>query len=241
MRALVLVAMALPLIACSAVSAESGETVEARGTGPSRDFAVSGFSSVELRGSDDIEVRVGSGFSVRAQGPSAELDKLEILRDGDALVVRRKRSNSWGWSKSEGVKVFVTMPRIAGASVAGSGNMAVDRVEGDRFAGSIAGSGNLSVSAMRVDEADLSIAGSGDLVGAGSARRLEMSIAGSGDIDARQLTASEAEISIAGSGNARAVVNGPAKVSTVGSGDVELGGNPRCTTSVRGSGEVRCV
>lgn len=232
--------MMLPLVACSA-NAETGEAAEARGTGPSRDYDVAGFTAVTLRGSDDVDVRVGPNFSVRAQGPTDELDKLEIVRDGDTLKVGRKRSSGWGWSKSKSpVKVFVTLPRLAGASVAGSGNLSVDRIEGERFRGSVAGSGNLALGTIRVDEASLSVAGSGDLTGAGQTQRLRLEIAGSGDIDARQLTAAEANISIAGSGNARTIVNGPARVSIAGSGDVELGGRPQCTTSKVGSGEVRC-
>lgn len=239
MRALGMMLM-LPLVACSIGDAEAGETVEARGTGPSRDYNVAGFTAVSLRGADDADVRVGPAFSVRAQGPAKELDKLEIARDGDTLVIRRKRESGLGWGSSEGVKVFVTMPRLATASVSGSGDMAVDRVEGGRFKGAVAGSGNLSLGSLRVDEAALSVAGSGDLTGAGVARRLSMDIAGAGDIDARQVTAAEAAISIAGSGNARAIVNGPAKINIAGSGDVELGGQPRCSTSKVGSGEVRC-
>lgn len=230
-------AMILPLIACSPGNAESGDAVEARGSGPSRTFDVADFTGVELRGADDVDVRVGPAFSVRAQGPSDELDKLDIRRDGETLKVGRKRSS---WGRSEGVKVFVTMPRIASAAVAGSGDMAVDRIEGRRFNGAVAGSGNLSLGTVGVDEAELSIAGSGDLTGAGRARRLEMNIAGSGDIDARGLTAAEAAVSIAGSGNARARVNGPAQVNIVGSGDAELGPGARCTTSKMGSGEARC-
>ena len=239
MRALGLL-FTLPLIACSANAAGTDETAEARGTGPSRDYAMSGFSAVELHGSDDVEVRVGPAFSVRAQGPAEELDRLQITRSGDSLRIGRKRTTGMNWSGGEGVKVFVTMPSLAGASVSGSGDMTVDRVEGDRFSGTVAGSGSLAVGAMRADDVSLSIAGSGDLIGAGTARTLKMEIAGSGDIDARQLTASEARVSIAGSGNARAAVNGPARISIAGSGDVELGGSPRCTTSKVGSGEVRC-
>lgn len=232
--------LALPLAACSAGDAQAGETVEARGRGPSRSYDAAGFTAVSLRGADDVDVRVGPGFSVRAQGPEDELDRLEIAREGDALVVRRKPGGGWSWGKSEGVKVFVTMPGIAAATVAGSGDMAVDRVGGPRFKASVAGSGNLSLGDMRVEEAELSVAGSGDLTGAGRARRLRVNLAGSGDVDARQLAASEAAVSLAGSGDVRATVNGPANVSLVGSGDMELGGNPRCTTSKRGSGDVRC-
>ncbi|HEX8383518.1 MAG TPA: head GIN domain-containing protein [Sphingomonas sp.] len=230
----------LPLLACSANAAETDETAEARGSGPSRDYAMTGFSEVDLRGSDDVDVRVGPAFSVRAQGPAAELDKLEITRSGDTLRIGRKKTVGMNWSDGEGVKVFVTLPRLTGAAVSGSGDLTVDRVEGERFAGGVAGSGSLAVGAMRAGEVTLSVAGSGDVVGAGMARVLRMDIAGSGDIDARQVTASEARISIAGSGNARATVNGPARIDLAGSGDVDLGGSPRCTTSKVGSGEVRC-
>ncbi|PAX07903.1 head GIN domain-containing protein [Sphingomonas lenta] len=239
MRILGLLVM-LPLIACSAGKAESGEAAEARGRGPTRDYDVSGFTAVNLRGADDVEVRVGPGFSVRAQGPEEELDRLEIVRDGDTLQVGRKRGSGWNWGKSEGVTVFVTMPSIAAVGLAGSGDLAVDRVDGERFKASLAGSGNLSLGALRVEDAELSLAGSGDLTGAGVARRLAVKLAGSGDVDARQLTASEAVVSLAGSGDVRATVNGPVNVNLVGSGDVELGGDARCTISKRGSGEVRC-
>jgi hypothetical protein len=232
--------LALPIMACSAGNAASGETVEARGTGPSRDYDVAGFTQVDLRGSDDVDVRVGPAFSVRAQGPGDELDKLQIDRSGDTLRIGRKKNFGMSWNSGPGVKVFVTMPRLSGAAVSGSGDMTVDRVEGERFAGEVAGSGSLSIGAIRVGDAALSVAGSGDVIGAGSAGTLRMEIAGSGDIDARQLTAAQARVSIAGSGNARATVNGPAKISIAGSGDVELGGSPRCSTSTVGSGEVRC-
>lgn len=230
--------MLLPLVACSAGNAKSGDAVEARGSGPVRTFPVSGFTKVELRAADDVDVRVGPAFSVRAEGAPEELDLMEIVRDRDTLKIGRRSGGSrWG---GKGVKVFVTMPRLTAAAVGGAGDMTVDRVEGDRFAGAIAGSGNLSVGAIRVEAAELSIAGSGDLTGAGRTKRLQMNIAGSGDIDARQLDASEAEVSIAGSGNARARVNGPAEVNIVGSGDAELGGGARCTTNKMGSGTARC-
>jgi hypothetical protein len=239
MRKLAALFMA-PLMACSAGNAEPGEAVEPRGQGPSRTYDVSGFTGVGLRGSDDVEVRVGPAFSVRAQGPAEELDRLEIVREGDTLEIGRKRSSGMSWGKREGVKVFVTMPRLARAAVAGSGDMAVDQVMGDRFDAAVAGSGNLSIGRMDVGDAKLAVAGSGDLTGAGRARRLDLSVAGSGDIDARQVAATEAKVSVAGSGDVRARVDGPVAVSLVGSGDVELTGSPRCTITKRGSGEVRC-
>ncbi len=233
----------IPLAACSfswnGDDADGNGGAAAQGTGSARTFQLADFSEIDLRGSDDVDVRVGTGFSVRAEGPSDQLDRLQIARDGDTLKIGRKSGN-FGWSKSGKVKVYVTLPRLAEADVSGSGNMAIDRVEGAKFEAGIAGSGNLSVAALQVDEASFSIAGSGNASAAGRAKSLEIAIAGSGDMDGARLQAQTAKVEIAGSGSARALVDGPAKVDVMGSGDVDLGPKARCTTSKMGSGSVRC-
>lgn len=237
MRSLSLVA-ALTLVGCSNTS-DAAEPVGPRTT---RTFAVSDFSAVALRGSDDVDVRVGTGFSVRAEGPVAELDKLEIVRVGDTLRIGRKKNLagfSWGGGQ-RGVKVFVTMPRIVAAQIAGSGDLAIDRVEGQRFGGESAGSGNLSIATLSVSEARLSVGGSGDIAAKGRVERLTINLAGSGNVAAGGLTARSATVSLAGSGDVRAEVAGPARVALTGSGDVDLGRQARCTISKAGSGDVRC-
>ncbi|MEG3163629.1 head GIN domain-containing protein [Sphingomonas sp. PB2P19] len=233
----------IPLAACSFSSSgeAEGPGVAAQGSGSMRTFQVADFTGIDLRGSDDIDVRVGPGFSVRAEGPSEDLDKLRIDLDGSTLNVGRKNRTGMNWGKGSKVKVFVTLPRLTEANVAGSGTLAVDRVEGSKFDGGIAGSGNLRLAALQVDEAKFSIAGSGNATAAGAAKALTVEIAGSGDIDGRALQAQSARIEIAGSGGVRAVVNGAATVDMMGSGDVDLGPNARCTVSKMGSGTVRCA
>lgn len=238
---------ALPVAACSGRghAGDSEPGIKGTGSGTSRSFQAADFTSVELRGSDDVDVRTGASFSVRAEGPSEQLDKLKIVRVGDTLRIGRIDHNGLSWDdfgnhRGRQVKIFVTMPRMAGASIAGSGDMTVDKVEGARFAGSSAGSGSLVVGALAVEDADLSIAGSGDMQVKGSAKQLEIDIAGSGSVDGAGLKAQGAKVSIAGSGNARADVTGPARVSVMGSGDVDLGPGAKCTTSKMGSGDVHC-
>ena len=240
--------VALPLAALSLAGCSYGSDHDSKpgiagsGTGSSRTFAVTDFTNVDLRGSDNVDVRVGTGFSVRAEGPSAELDKLKIEKIGDTLKVGRINSHSfrWGGSDHKGVTIFVTMPRIAEASIAGSGDMTVDRVDGQSFTGNTAGSGNLEVAALSVQAGDFSIAGSGNIRAKGSAKHLKMDVAGSGDIDAGGVKAEGADVSIAGSGGVRADVTGPADVSVMGSGDVDLGSGAKCTTSKMGSGDIHC-
>ena len=231
----------LMLAACSlggqAGSDEPG--VPGQGSGNARTYAVADFDSIGLRGSDDVEVRVGSGFSVRAEGDQDVLVRLRITRDGNALRIDRKRESGITWGGGS-AKVLVTMPRIAAAKLAGSGDITIDRAEGARFDGAVAGSGGLSVDALQVDEARLSIAGSGDLKAGGTAGRLEVSIAGSGSLKGDDLQVKSAKVSVAGSGDVRAKLDGEGEVRVAGSGNVDLGKNARCTIRASGSGTVRC-
>lgn len=238
MRIALLVLALLPTTAaCHASWEKDGHSVKPSGVGTTRNYEASGFTKVDLRGPDDVDVKNGAQFAVVAEGDSAVLDRLEIkVVDGTLRVGRRP---GFSMSSDNGVKVHVTMPRVEGASVSGSGNMRVDRAEG-AFKAAIAGSGNLGVDALSATDVDLAIAGSGDLTVAGTANRIDASIAGSGDIDAAKLTAKGASIAVMGSGNMRGVVNGGASVSIAGSGDVDLTGGAKCSVSAVGSGEAHC-
>lgn len=207
-----------------------------------RSWNVRGFDRVALRGSDDVIVRVGPAESVTASGPADALDRLEAeVRDGQLRLGRKKEGWSFGWrSKPRPVVFTVTVPRLAGAAVAGSGDMKVDRVQGAAFRGAVAGSGSLAIAALRADTASFDIAGSGDTQVAGQARALDLSIAGSGDFAGQGLRSQAARIKIAGSGDVKATVDGEADVSVMGSGDVDIFGKPVCQVKKMGSGDVRC-
>jgi hypothetical protein len=221
--------------ACGAVRAENA------GSNGSRSFGVRGFDRVSLRGSDNVVVRVGNAESVTATGPEKILEKLKVeVIDGELRVGREKSSWNMEWGDHDPVVVTVTVPKLRGASVAGSGDMKVDRVQTASFTGSVAGSGNLAIGTLQADAASLNIAGSGDASVTGEAKSLDISIAGSGDLDAKGLKAEHAKISIAGSGDVSAQVTGDADVSIIGSGGVDLSGSPRCKISKVGSGDVKC-
>ena len=228
----------LPLAACSGNARSEGTPPS--GTGGNRTFAVDGFTGVDAAGPDDVDVRVGSGFSVRAEGDPKILDKIEIVKEGDTLKVRRKEhSFSWGIN-SKGAKVYITMPRMVAASTTGSGDMTVDHIDGEKFQASATGSGDLNIGSLGVQAVDLSITGSGSVGAAGTAKTGSFSVTGSGDITAPKLSLGQASVNVMGSGGVSAAVNGAANVNMMGSGDVTLTGGAKCTTSKMGSGDVSC-
>lgn len=233
-RALAAALALLPLAACGGHDRGPGA---AGGTGNARSYTLAGFTDVGLTGPDDASISIGPAFSVRAQGDAAVLDRLAIERSGSTLKIGRRS----GMSTDAGVaRVFVTMPAIEGASVAGSGDMTIDKVTGDAMAMQVSGSGSLAAKDLAVKRAQVSISGSGNVSAAGTTQMLTVRVAGSGNLDAGDLKASGAEISVAGSGSVKAAVAGQARVKVMGSGDVDLGPDATCETSTMGTGEVRC-
>lgn len=207
-----------------------------------RDYSVASFDEVSTVGPHRVIVTVGGSAAVYAEGDAETLDRFEVLVEGDKLKIQPKeeyrREQDWTWMAP--ATFYVTAPRLEAASLAGSGNMYLDRVQGNYFTGSVAGSGKIDISSLHVGEANFSVAGSGDLVARGSAGRSRVSVAGSGAVRAQAVRSTTAAVSIVGSGDADLTVDNDAKVSIVGSGDVDIAGSATCTVSRMGSGRVAC-
>jgi hypothetical protein len=245
MRLATILTSALALAACNmGANAQEGERSGGGGQITQRTYQLSGFDAVGSAGSQDVIVTVGGAHSVRAEGDSEVLERLDIKVEDGTLKIGTRKGSDWsiGWKNDRPrTRIFVTMPAIRSAAVAGSGDMRIDNVQGEKFAASIAGSGDIEVAQMQVGEAKFSIAGSGNIKAAGTAQRSSTSVAGSGDIDTRGVQVRTASVSVAGSGDVRIHASETADISIVGSGDVEVGGSARCNVSKRGSGEVRCT
>ena len=237
--------IAAALLAASAATAGCGHNrSEDPGATVSRTYQVGNFQEIEVAGPYDVEVRTGANPSVAAEGGEKLLAKTKVVVENGKLRIHPEERHgffNFGWSTRGSAKFVVTVPQLKGAAIAGSGDINIDRVKGDRFEGGVAGSGNLSVGAVEVQSLKLGIAGSGGVkAGAGTAKSAEYEIAGSGDIDASAVNAEQAKASIAGSGNIRAHATGTANVEIAGSGNVEVSGGAKCNSEKHGSGEVTC-
>jgi hypothetical protein len=206
-----------------------------------RSFEVADFQSIKLSGRHEVIVTTGAEESVRAEGDEESLEELDVSASSGTLAIGNRRRGLFGVRRhSRPVTVHVAVRELRRASIAGSGDIRVNRVSGQSFDGAIAGSGDISIGEMEVESANFAIAGSGDIKAAGRATRAGMRIAGSGDADLSGLIAEEVDISIKGSGDVRAHATGTARVSVKGSGDVDLAGGAKCTINQAGSGNVRC-
>ena len=234
---------ALALAACNmAADAQEGDGPEGGREMAQRSYQVGSFDSLSLGGHHNVVVTVGPAVSVRAEGEAREIDRLEIKVEDGNLEIGTKREKGWrpGWRNRKPVTVYVTVPALQAAAIGGSGDMKIDRVEGDSFKAAIGGSGDMSIEQLRVGEAAFSVAGSGAIRAVGTAGKADVSIAGSGDVDVGQLESRVASVSIVGSGDVNARAMETASVSIMGSGDVSISGPAKCSISKMGSGDVRC-
>lgn len=204
-----------------------------------RSFPVGGFDRIAAAGSSDVTVTTGKTIGVRASGADSALDRLDIKVENGVLQIRSKGRYGMNWS-IEKTRVFVTVPMLRGADVAGSGTVAVDRIETADFSANVAGSGNLRLASVIAAKSRFSVAGSGMVVAAGTSTATRASVAGSGNLDIHGLKSSVLDASVSGSGNVDAYATTAANVSVAGSGNVRVRGGARCAISKSGSGSVDC-
>ena len=237
MKSAIFVAAALAVGGCSAGKAESG------GPMVSRDFPVGAFDKIEVSGPFDVAVTTGGTPQVNVRGSGKLVEKMVVEVEGSTLKIHPEKRSGWfgGFQWSGGkAQVSVSVPMLTAAAIAGSGDVQVDRINGQSFAGEVAGSGSLLVQDVRVQDLKLEIAGSGQVKAIGQAADARYQIAGSGDIQAGKVAAQQARVEIAGSGNIVAHATKTAQVDIAGSGDVRVTGGGKCTVSKAGSGNVEC-
>jgi Putative auto-transporter adhesin, head GIN domain len=231
----------LPLLAIGACAAANGESTGS-GLDGTRSFSSGAFTAVSLEGPDSVHVIRGSDIRVVATGPQRVLDQLNIRVERNTLKIDRKPGRANWWRDDDGAAtITVTLPSIAAAGVAGSGNMTVDRADGPSFGAAVEGSGNLDVASIAVKRAQLAAEGSGHLTIAGSAGDAAIAAEGSGSIKARRLVSETATIAVQGSGDVEATVRQRATIAVEGSGNVSVTGTDNCAIMKEGSGNARCA
>jgi hypothetical protein len=233
-----------PVLAAAALAGCHMDGNEAGGATVSKNYSVGNFSAIEVAGPYDVEVRTGSNPSVSATGSERLLGRTTVAVQGDKLVIAPENNHGffhWGWTRHGKAHFVVTVPQLSGATIAGSGDIRVDKVSGNAFEGEIAGSGGIELASVEVQSLKLSIGGSGGVkAGSGHAKAADYEIAGSGGIDAGGIAAEQAKVSIAGSGSVKANATATADVDVMGSGDVNVTGGAKCNISKAGSGNVHC-
>ncbi len=173
------------------------------------------FDVIESKGSMDLDVKLGSEYSVVVEADDNLFDVIRTEVHGRSLVVDSKGS----WTSKHDTVVHVTLPKLMALGLQGSGDVRIHDYSGDHLG--------------------VKIQGSGDIVANGHTAKLHVVIQGSGDADFSKLPADEVKVRVDGSGDAEVNAAKSIEATIHGSGDVTWSGSAKDVDSqVYGSGEL---
>ncbi len=206
-----------------------------------REFKLEPFAKIATQGPQDVDVRFGDTFSVRAEGSPEALAKLDVIVENGRLTIRPAQGFHWTqWGLLEDVAFHVTLPRLESINLSGSGDIDVDRIETDKFDATVGGDGEINIGDLKAEQASLTVNGSGNLIVTGVTGNAQIHTAGDGEVQAGGLRSKTASIAVYGDGDVSLIVEDEAQVSVTGSGNVTVTGPGRCSVTRYGPGEVRC-
>jgi hypothetical protein len=228
-RAATLPAAALVLAAATGCSVFADP-----GPDTTQDRAVAGVTSVRLETSGDLSVGPGDSPRLTVTAGSEVIDRLTSdVVDGVLVLGIDGRVLELG-----DVHYLLTLPRLDGLVVDGSGDAEVASVPTDALSIAVNGSGEVEVSGVAVQELEVALAGSGNVETQGTAAAQDVLVEGSGDYDGSSLDSRQATVTVSGSGDADVRVTGELTAVVSGSGDIEYTGGAQVSSTVQGSGQI---
>jgi hypothetical protein len=223
--------------AFSSVVLGCANVVHGNGIPASEVRPVEGFDAVESAGSFDVKVERRDTFLVRVDVDSNILPLLRTRVSGGTLIIGSDEPVD---DLLPGPHVTITMPRVTGATLSGSGLLTVEGVQqAEAVSLDLTGSGKIDFQGT-ASAVTAGLGGSGEVNLSGSTDRLAVHLDGSGSVDARGLAARVGSVDLAGSGDVQATVTERVDVSLSGSGHIDLyGGAAIGDASKSGSGDIR--
>jgi hypothetical protein len=177
--------------------------------------SVSGYSSVEMSGSGELQIEQTGAESLTISADDNLLQYLTSDVIGGQLRLGMKNGS---YSTSTPVVYKLTVKNLHGIALSGSGS--------------------INGKALATDSMKIELSGSGDITTAGSTDRMEVVISGSGSVHGEGFKSRDARVEIDGSGSATVAAGERLDVIINGSGSVEYIGDPKMNTSRNGSGTV---
>lgn len=216
-----------------------GWPVEGSGQVVTQARVVPHFTRLQAEGPFTVTVRPGTAQRVQVRADDNLQPLVDTHVEGDTLVIAPPRDTAL--NSRQKIEVLIDTPSLAAASLRGSGQLSLERLEGGPFTLALSGSGHIRLSEARLTRLSVQLAGSGDVALQGQADDARYELAGSGDIHATPLRARQLNVSVAGSGDAEVRALDTLTVSIAGSGHVRYAGSPRVHQQVAGSGSVRAL
>ena len=221
----------LALLAASSTAVAAGST--------SRNYGIRSFEKIRVEGPYKVTLKTGVAPFARARGSQAALDRIDLEKRGDLMIVRSgpfaKQPSATALAP---VEVELGTHDLFSAALTGSGSLSVDKVKGLKFDLAVHGAGTTDIGQVAVDQLSINLGGNAAARLAGKSQRLTAVLRGLSTVDLSGLQVSDAVIAAEGPSTVRATVSKSAKIDGKGTASFALAGRPSCTLNVQGSVSV---
>ena len=126
------------------------------------------------------------------------------------------------WSDYDKLNIKITVPRLHGVGMAGSGNIT-------------------TMNTIKTDDFQIGLSGSGNIRATVEAEYIDCGISGSGNVKAQDCEVEKVKIGISGSGDCLVNASNSLEAGIAGSGSVKYKGHPKVKTSISGSGSISTI
>jgi hypothetical protein len=208
-------ALTAVVVALLAGGRSSSSGVQGSGVAATQSRVLARFSSLDLKGSNNVTVVIGGRQSVVVHADSNLIRHVTTRVVAGTLVV----GTTGSFTTRTPMSVEVSVPSLAAVKLSGSGNISVNRIDEPRLT--------------------VTLSGSGVVYANGTTAQLGVTLGGSGLARLNDLVARDVHAVITGSGLIRVTATARLTASVPGTGSIIYSGNPpQVTSSVTGTGAV---
>jgi Putative auto-transporter adhesin, head GIN domain len=175
------------------------------------------FTEIRLEGSADVKVRQGDSIEVMVKDYPNLLQYIRTTVSGNTLIIDIQSDT---WISNSVAEVTVTLPKLTGLEISGSGDIA-------------------SLNNLTCEDLNILIGGSGDISLVGKAKKMNVKVSGSGDVATFNFICDDITANLTGSGDIDLNVMKTLAAILSGSGDITYKGSPTVNSQVTGSGRVK--
>ena len=233
-----LLALAVIAFVTSSCRYGFGKKVSGNGTIQSEEHTVTNFKNVLVSGGMDVSIAQGDVKPVKIETDANLLQYVEVVQQGDDLVIREKKG--FNLDPSNKIKVYVTTPVYHSIQLSGAGNIVSEGkiTNADDMEIDISGAGDVKMD-LKAPAVKANLSGAGSITLKGDTKDLDVSLSGAGSAHCFDLLSENSKVRVSGVGDADvyASVSINAHVSGVGSVKYK-GGASNVSQHVSGVGSV---
>jgi hypothetical protein len=207
----------------------------------SEERTVSNFRDLEVHGAFDVYLSQGDLKPVRIETDENLVPYVEIIQEGDKLVLRNR--DNYNLDPSKKLIVHVMAPVYENIEVSGASNViGQNKINNDEDLDlDISGAGDIKLE-VDAPDIDIKISGSGKAILEGETRKLDLKISGAGSARCFKLLSEITSVDISGAGNAEVFASDQLDAHVSGAGNVKYkGGAKKIKQEVSGAGTVKAV